>query len=170
MGLVCCQLELQTDAGAWSKDVCSDILCLLPQVLRFYCIWDDRQRLFGDRQPFRLHYFLEDDTVEILEEPQSNSGRDAFPIFLRRTPLPKVCPACLLFVTVAVSSVEALMPQVALSCMSIDPRHPSARPVSWGCPRVPVSSHIAQARGHTTFSDSQPCVAEDLCLQLTLWH
>ena len=67
--------------------------CMVPQVLRFYCIWDDRQRLFGDRQPFRLHYFLEDDTVEILEEPANNSGRDPFPIFLRRTPLPKVCLA-----------------------------------------------------------------------------
>ena len=68
-------------------------LRVVPQVLRFYCIWDDRQRLFGDRQPFRLHYFLEDDTVEILEEPANNSGRDPFPIFLRRTPLPQVCRA-----------------------------------------------------------------------------
>ena len=70
------------------------------QVLRFYCVWDDRQALYGDRRPYRLHYFLEDDTVEILELHENNDGRDPFPVFLRRGPLPKVhlhhssvCPA-----------------------------------------------------------------------------
>lgn len=37
------------------------------KVLRFYCVWDDRDRLYGDRRPYVVHYFLEDDTVEILE-------------------------------------------------------------------------------------------------------
>ena len=36
------------------------------QVLRFWCVWDDRTGLYGDRRPYVLHYFLEDDTVEIL--------------------------------------------------------------------------------------------------------
>ena len=65
----------------------------LMQVLRFYCVWDDRQALYGDRRPYRLHYFLEDDTVEILELHENNDGRDPFPVFLRRGPLPKVTPA-----------------------------------------------------------------------------
>lgn len=38
-----------------------------------------------------LNYYLEDDTVEVLEVHESNSGRDAFPVFLRRARLPKVC-------------------------------------------------------------------------------
>ena len=59
-------------------------------MLRFYCIWDDRQALSGDRRPYRLHYFLEDDTVEVLEVHEPNSGRHAFPVFLRRDRLPKV--------------------------------------------------------------------------------
>lgn len=59
------------------------------QVLRFWCIWDDRQSMYGDRRPYVLHYFLEDDTVEILELNENNSGRDPFPVFLRRTLLPK---------------------------------------------------------------------------------
>lgn len=59
------------------------------KVLRFYCIWDDRLAMYGDRHPYRLHYFLEDDTVEILEVHEGNSGRDPFPVFLRRAPLPK---------------------------------------------------------------------------------
>lgn len=65
----------------------------MTQVLRFYCVWDDRQALYGDRRPYRLHYFLEDDTVEILELHENNDGRDPFPVFLRRGPLPKVTPA-----------------------------------------------------------------------------
>jgi DUF1126 PH-like domain len=102
------------------------------QVLRFFCVWDDRVSLLGDRRPYRLHYFLEDDTVEVLEVQracrqqlvpyhcmsvawtcktfslfscmtaadllqvhEANSGRDAFPVFLRRGKLPKVSPCCL---------------------------------------------------------------------------
>jgi len=36
------------------------------KVLRFFCVWDDRNSLQGDRRPYRLHFFLEDDTVEVL--------------------------------------------------------------------------------------------------------
>ena len=60
------------------------------QVLRFYCLWDDRQALFGDRRPYRLHCFLEDGSCEILETREPNSGREPFPVFLRRGLLPKV--------------------------------------------------------------------------------
>jgi hypothetical protein len=35
-------------------------------------------------------YFLEDDTVEILEVHENNSGRDPFPMLLKRGPLAKV--------------------------------------------------------------------------------
>jgi hypothetical protein len=38
---------------------------------------------------FILHYFLADDTVEVLEVLQRNSGRDPFPKLLRRQQLPK---------------------------------------------------------------------------------
>lgn len=60
------------------------------RVLRFWCVWDDRQSMYGDRRPYVLHYFLEDDTVEILEVHDANNGRDPFPVFLKRGPLPKV--------------------------------------------------------------------------------
>mmetsp|Transcript_21438 Transcript_21438/g.29789 ORF Transcript_21438/g.29789 Transcript_21438/m.29789 type:complete len:621 (-) Transcript_21438:127-1989(-) len=58
------------------------------KVLRFFCLWDDRDALYGDRRPYVLHYFLCDDTVEILEVNEPNSGRDPFPVFLKRGPLP----------------------------------------------------------------------------------
>lgn len=37
-----------------------------------------------------LNYFLADDTIEIKEKVTSNSGKDPFPLLLRRGKLPKV--------------------------------------------------------------------------------
>ena len=37
------------------------------KVLRFYCLWDDRHSIYGERRPFILHFYLEDDTVEVLD-------------------------------------------------------------------------------------------------------
>eukprot|EP00958_Prasinococcus_capsulatus_P019427 scaffold2395_cov290-Prasinococcus_capsulatus_cf.AAC.3 len=48
------------------------------------------QTLYGDRRHYVLHYFLADDTVEILEVNEPNSGRDAFPVMLKRSKLPRV--------------------------------------------------------------------------------
>ena len=60
-------------------------------MLRFYAVWDDRQMLSGDRRPYVVHYYLEDDTMEVLETLHDhNSGRDQFPKFLRRARLLKV--------------------------------------------------------------------------------
>ena len=64
------------------------------KVLRFYCVWDNRQGMYGDRRPYVLHYFLEDDTVEILEVHDSNNGLDPYPQFLKRGLMPKVCAGC----------------------------------------------------------------------------
>ncbi|XP_071085308.1 EF-hand domain-containing family member C2-like isoform X1 [Haliotis cracherodii] len=58
-------------------------------VLRFYCYWDDSDNMFGDPREMILHYFLADDTIEIRESIPPNSGRDAFPVFVRRGKLPK---------------------------------------------------------------------------------
>jgi len=58
------------------------------KVLRFYMAWDDRKSLYGELRPFVLHYFLCDDTMEILEVRRANAGRDPFPLYLKRG---KVC-------------------------------------------------------------------------------
>ncbi len=60
------------------------------KVLRFFCVWDNRQDMYGDRRPYVLHLYLEDDSVEILEVNTRNSGRDPFPVFMKRARLPKV--------------------------------------------------------------------------------
>ena len=28
------------------------------KVLRFFCVWDDRDALYGDRRPYVIHYYL----------------------------------------------------------------------------------------------------------------
>lgn len=58
------------------------------KVLRFYCLWDDRNSIYGERRPFVLHFYLEDDTVEVCEVHLPNDGRDSFPKLLRRQKLP----------------------------------------------------------------------------------
>lgn len=58
------------------------------KVLRFYCTWSDNT-MYGERRPYILHYFLADDTVEVLNIQQPNSGRDPFPSLLKRSKLPK---------------------------------------------------------------------------------
>ncbi|KYF46533.1 EF hand family protein [Toxoplasma gondii TgCatPRC2] len=58
------------------------------KVLRFYCFWDDKTN-YGMRSYYVIHYFLADDTVEILECYPKNSGKREFPTFLKRQQLPK---------------------------------------------------------------------------------
>jgi len=58
------------------------------KVLRFYCQWDDRAAIYGERRPYILHFYLEDDTIEICEVRLPNDGRDQFSKLLRRQKLP----------------------------------------------------------------------------------
>merc|ERR1711959_312670 len=58
------------------------------KVLRFYGLWDDTPSLYGEVRRFVLHYYLADDTVEIVESYKNNSGRDPFPKLLNRQKLP----------------------------------------------------------------------------------
>lgn len=57
-------------------------------VLRFNCVWDDRDTKFGELRRFKLHYYLADDTIELLEVLPPNSGRDSGSVFLTRQKLP----------------------------------------------------------------------------------
>lgn len=59
------------------------------KALCFDAVWDDRERLYGDVQYFRLFYFLADDTIEILPVHKKNDGRYPFPKLLKRMKLPK---------------------------------------------------------------------------------
>ncbi|KAM4522522.1 LOW QUALITY PROTEIN: EF-hand domain-containing protein 1-like [Odontesthes bonariensis] len=54
------------------------------KVLRFFALWDDSDCLFGDTWAVIIHYYLVDDTIEIREAHERNSGLDPFPILMRR--------------------------------------------------------------------------------------
>lgn len=58
------------------------------KVLRFYCIWDDRDSMFGAVRPCVLHYYLVDDTMEIREVHTPNDGHDPFPVLIGRMRMP----------------------------------------------------------------------------------
>jgi hypothetical protein len=59
-------------------------------VLRFHCSWRDT---VSARETalhyYSVHYFVADDTIEILEEHQPNSGFERFPRLLNRTKVPR---------------------------------------------------------------------------------
>jgi hypothetical protein len=59
------------------------------KVLRFFLAWDDRAAPYGELRPFILHYYLQDDTAEVLEVRRANSGRDPFPAFVKKGKLAK---------------------------------------------------------------------------------
>lgn len=79
----------KTGGGGGTKDTLAKFLENDGKVLRFYGMWDDRKTVYGDKLFFRIHYFLADDTIEVLEVHQPNSGRDKFPALLKRQRLPK---------------------------------------------------------------------------------
>ena len=89
--------------------------------------------MYGDRHPYRLHYFLEDDTVEILEVHEGNSGRDPFPVFLRRAPLPKVM--------LAMRPPERSIYSTSLGCQGM---LPPCLPVA-GAPASGLTRHSSSA-------------------------
>merc|ERR1719162_2618104 len=54
------------------------------KVLQFESVWDDRNSMYGQLTRYTLQYYLTDNTVEVLEVAQKNSGRDPFPKLLKR--------------------------------------------------------------------------------------
>ncbi|XP_039982124.1 EF-hand domain-containing protein 1 [Xiphias gladius] len=71
------------------------------KVLRFFALWDYADSLYGETKPVTIQYYLVDDTVEVREVHEPNSGRDPFPVLMRRQRLPKkfkpqTFPSCVL--------------------------------------------------------------------------
>ena len=70
-------------------DKLKQFVALDRRVLRFFCVWDDRAQLFGEKRRFVLHYYLVDDTLEVREVHEANDGRDPFPVLVKRGKVPK---------------------------------------------------------------------------------
>jgi len=58
-------------------------------VLRFTGAWDDRESMFGDYNFYTIHYYVSNDTIEVLEQHQANNGKDPYPHLLKRMRLLK---------------------------------------------------------------------------------
>jgi len=58
-------------------------------VLRFTGVWDNKDAMFGDFNFYTIHYYLADNTVEVLEQHQPNNGKDPYPLLLKRYKLPR---------------------------------------------------------------------------------
>ena len=59
------------------------------KVLRFYCVWDDRDSMLRELRPCIIHYYLVDGTVKIREVHAANDGREPFLVMVCRQRLPK---------------------------------------------------------------------------------
>lgn len=59
------------------------------KVLRCDVRWDDTATLYGEMHYFTLYYFVSDSTIEVVEKPGVNTGRDPFPSFVRRQKMMK---------------------------------------------------------------------------------
>ncbi|EKX54321.1 hypothetical protein GUITHDRAFT_99798 [Guillardia theta CCMP2712] len=77
----------EEDHGAYLKFLQWDT-----KVLRFYCVWDDRQTMYGDQRKFVIRYYLANDTMDMVEDKVANSGR-VTGNFLKRGRVPKKTPA-----------------------------------------------------------------------------
>merc|ERR1712194_95953 len=80
--------EKAIGGGRGTNDKLAQFLKNDLRVLRFYCYWDDRT-LYGVRQYYILSYFLSENQVQIADVHQRNSGRDPYPVFYKKNPLPK---------------------------------------------------------------------------------
>ncbi|KAK5611875.1 hypothetical protein CRENBAI_007923 [Crenichthys baileyi] len=74
------------------------------KVLRFYASWVKFDAVYRDTWPVIIYYYLVDDTVEIREVHERNSGRDPFPLVVRRQRIPKklkseIFPSCVMEVS-----------------------------------------------------------------------
>ena len=57
--------------------------------LQFLALWDDRNKLSGDLRFAVIKYYLENDTLEIVEDRQKNSGREGSHKLLMRQRVPR---------------------------------------------------------------------------------
>ncbi|XP_034383774.1 EF-hand domain-containing protein 1 [Cyclopterus lumpus] len=93
---------------ASGSDHMHQFLTMDRKVLHFFALWDDTDSLFGETRPVTVQYYLVDDTVEINEVYERNSGRFPFPVLMHRQKLPKkvkpkfeTFPSCVLEVSAA---------------------------------------------------------------------
>jgi len=79
----------RTNPSKQEKIAVQKFLALDRQVLRFFCSWDDSEKLYGDKRFFIIEFYLSDDTIKISETFPANSGYDPFCVFLKKQKVPR---------------------------------------------------------------------------------
>lgn len=59
------------------------------KILRFKAYWDEETEECGEKEAYKIHYFLVDDTIEVAAENKVINGRDPFALLMRRMKVPK---------------------------------------------------------------------------------
>eukprot|EP01059_Diplonema_ambulator_P007466 TRINITY_DN16925_c0_g1_i1.p1 TRINITY_DN16925_c0_g1~~TRINITY_DN16925_c0_g1_i1.p1 ORF type:complete len:859 (+),score=307.76 TRINITY_DN16925_c0_g1_i1:75-2651(+) len=59
------------------------------EVCRFWAYWDDLENPHGDLRNFEIRYYIQDDTMQVLERLPVNSGREPARAFCAKRRLPK---------------------------------------------------------------------------------
>ncbi|XP_061099276.1 EF-hand domain-containing protein 1 isoform X1 [Conger conger] len=70
-------------------DCLKQFLFMDRKVLRFFALWEHSDSVHMETRPVTIHYYLGDNSVEIRETHEHNSGRDPYPVLLRRQKVPK---------------------------------------------------------------------------------
>lgn len=55
----------------------------------FHCVRIEEKKRLSDCIQYRLHYFVEDDTITIIEVKGNQEGRGSYPLLLKRMKVPK---------------------------------------------------------------------------------
>ena len=89
-------LESLHSGGQISKRHPEDVRCAkqfystrINEHLSFAALWDDRKNISGDLHHVAIRYYLENDTVEVIERARENCGKDGGPKLLVRQRIPK---------------------------------------------------------------------------------
>ena len=77
--------KLSSIAGGKAPDTLGKYLKNDRKVLRFRCVWNDTERLYGEMNEYILHYYLADDSIEIRNV--FKEGRDKVPTLMSRRKL-----------------------------------------------------------------------------------
>ncbi|KAJ8356672.1 hypothetical protein SKAU_G00194660 [Synaphobranchus kaupii] len=70
-------------------DSLKQFLSMDRKVLRFFALWEHSDSIHRETRPVTIQYYLGDNSVEIQETHEHNSGRDPYPVLLRRQRVPK---------------------------------------------------------------------------------
>ncbi|KAG9347213.1 hypothetical protein JZ751_004780 [Albula glossodonta] len=132
------------------------------KVLRFYALWEHADTIHTETRPVVVQFYLADDSLEIRETHEHNSGRDPYPVLLHRqklftqTPHPDSPPCSVPIPPLPTKLTQILSytqpPPDSTPCLLTLPLSQAPHPVCSPCPSArlhALSAHPAPQPGST---------------------